>query len=269
MAPRKNKNLPAKTGGKALAVPDQMALDAQQGASGFENIGADDIAIPFIKVLQALSPEVRGKTKIKGAKEGDFINSVTLALLGNQIILVPCAYEKAYVEWKLREDGGGYIQKHATSAILDNCNRDEKNRNILPNGNQVVDTAYHYCLLVYEDESFDQVVVSLTSTQLKKSRRWNSMALALKIEVGNKSFTPPMYSHTYVAKTVEEDNDIGSWSGWLIGEPTPIDNAELYAAAKKLHDDVTRGGIKTAPPPSLDGAELTPEPNSKNDDDCF
>lgn len=266
MAPKKNKNLPAKQRTTALSVSDQMAQDAAKD-SGFEGMGPDDLAIPFIQILQALSPQVRGKEKIKGAAEGDFYNTVTTEVMKDHIIIVPCAYEKSYVEWVLRENGGGFVQKHETSAILSHCTRNDRNQNILPSGNQIVDTAYHYCLLVREDEPPLQVVISLTSTQLKKSRRWNSMALSLKIKVGKGIITPPVYSHTYVATSVEESNDRGQWMGWVIGEPGVIDDPKLYALAKDFHNAVTQGSVRTAPPPQEDRGDLS-EP-IKDDDDCF
>ena len=65
------KNLPAVQGAQAL-----MLSDIGQGRTGFESMGADDFAIPFIAILQAMSPQVHGASRIKGAEEGDFFHSV-------------------------------------------------------------------------------------------------------------------------------------------------------------------------------------------------
>lgn len=250
MAPRKNKNVPATRQNTTPAnVVDQMALDAQT-SSGFENVGADDIAIPFIVILQALSPQVRGQSRIKGAKEGDFFNTVTNDILGETIQIVPCAYEKAYVEWVLRENGGGFINKHTNPNILTKTKRNDKGQDILSNGNQIVTTAYHYCLLLGDSEP-QQIVIGLTSTQLKKSRRWNSTMLGLKIKVKRKYVTPPMFSHIYTVDTLEESNELGTWTGWNFSNPELIQDPELYMSAKKLHDDVTKGVVRMAPPPNM------------------
>ena len=252
MAKSKAKNLPATTK-KNLPVAnidDQMLIDAQ-GSTGFEDMGADDIAIPFVMILQALSPQVRGQARVKGASEGDFFNTVTNEILGGSIAVIPCAYEKAYVEWVPRNKGGGFVRKHSTPDILNQTERNEDNCDMLPNGNQIVATAYHYCLLVKEDETTEQVVISLTSTQLKKSRRWNSSMIALKMKYKGKILTPPMYSHIYEAATVEESNDFGQWVGWIFGNPEKITNSELYLTAKKFHEDIIKGAVRTAPPPDM------------------
>ena len=245
---QKNKNLPAKNKpGAVVPVEQQMIKDAQIN-SGFENMGADDIAIPFIIILQALSPQVRGNSRIKGAKEGDFYNTVTGEVLGDNIKIIPCLYQKAYVEWIRREDGGGFVAQHTDSNILSQATRNENNQDMLPNGHQLVTTAYHYCLLL-RGKKVERVVISLSSTQLKKSRKWNSQMMSLQIKAGNKLITPPMFSHVYTAESVEESNDLGQWMGWQFGDPEMITKPDLYNTAKKFHGDISTGLVRTAPPP--------------------
>ena len=163
---------------KQAPVSSLMANDVMQGSTGFESMGADDIAIPFLLILQALSPQVRGTTRIENAKEGDFYNSVTQEILKGSIKVIPCAYQKSWVEWVSRDNGGGFIRQHNSIDILDKCTKNERNQDVLPSGNHVVTTAYQYCLLVKEDGSTERIVISFTSTQLKKSRRWNRQILS-------------------------------------------------------------------------------------------
>jgi hypothetical protein len=218
--------------------------------SGFETMTAADIAIPFILVLQALSPQIRGDNRIEGANEGDFYNTVTNFVYGEQIQLIPCAFNKAWVEWSPREKGGGFIRQYSDISILDKCIKNDKNQDMLKSGNIIVTTAYHYCILLHLG-NIERVVVALTSTQLKKSRRWNSQMMALQINTPFGIITPPMFSHIYKAVTIEERNDQGSWAGWDISSPQPIGDINLYTLAKKFHDDVTKGIVKTAIQPNL------------------
>lgn len=242
------KNLPAKK-------EDVNALITQDAGdqSGFDNMGADDLAIPFIVILQSGSPQCKKKGGIKGAAEGMFFNTVTNELLGDKIKIIPCAYERAYVEWILRENGGGFIGKHADVSILSMTKKDNLGRDILPNGHQIVTTAYHYCLLVKDNKTVEQVVIGLTSTQLKKSRKWNSQQMALQIVLKNgKKIRPPMYSHIYEATSTEESNDKGEWSGWLFGNSLLIKDSDLYTMAKMFNMEVGKGTVKTTAPPVMD-----------------
>ena len=236
-------------------VMKSLAVDAES-ASGFEDMGADDLAIPFLMILQALSPQVRGQAKIKGAKDGMLFDTVSGAVHETPVRFVPCYYQKCFVEWILREKGGGYVTQHADGALLEKCTRNDKGQDILPNGNQLVRTGYHYGLLVAKGQAPRPMVIGMTSTQLKRSRRWNSQAMALKVKVGNKSVTPPMYSHSYGLDAVEESNDRGTWWSWDIGDPRIIEDAETYQAAKDFHTAARSGGVRVSPPPASGESEV-------------
>lgn len=265
-----NKNVPA-TRGKMAPAKTMDALIAQdaQRSSGFENMSADDLAIPFIGILQALSPQLRGATKVKGAEEGDFYNNVTQEIFKADIKVVPCAYQKCWVEWQPRESGGGFVRQHFTDEILSKTTRNDRNQDVLPNGNLVVMTAYHFCLLIKESGEVERVVLSFTSTQLKKSRRWNTQMMNRRIEVNGRQITPPMYSHIYTCETEEESNDQGSWCGWVIHEPTLIKDPELYVQARKFHEDCTEGAIKTAPPEGTETHGTMTTHGIDDDDEAF
>lgn len=239
------------------AILSDIAMDAASN-SGFENVKAEDVSIPFVKILQAMSPQVKGSTKIPGAADGDFFNTVTEKIYKGSIKIIPCAFQKAYVEWVAREQGGGFVKQHFDSAILEKTKKDDKNRDILANGHTIVTTAYHYCILVCEDGSLERVVLSLTSTQLKKSRRWVSQMMSLQITSGTTRFTPPMYSHIYDVTTREESNEHGAWYGFIFGTPTMISDKNIYLYAKKFHDDISGGLVKAAEPIDPDDGVTVP-----------
>jgi len=253
MARKQTSKAVAKRASTAPVPADMMkslAADSQD-ASGFEDMGADDLAIPFLMVLQALSPQVRGATKIAGAKEGMLFNTVSGAVYDPPVRFVPCYYQKCFVEWVPREKGGGFIAQHQDPKLLDTTKRNDKGQDVLPNGNILVRTGYHYGLLVGGKGDVPQaMVIGMSSTQLKRSRRWNSQAMALKVKVGNKTVTPPLYSHSYSLGSVEESNDKGTWYSWDIGEPQLIEDAAVYQAAREFHQAVKSGGVRLTPPPA-------------------
>ena len=49
----------------------------------------------------------------------------------------------------------------------------------------------------------------MKATQLKVSRKWNSMMMGIKMQGKNGLFTPPTYSHIYSLKPVQMSNDKG------------------------------------------------------------
>ena len=123
---------------------------------------------------------------------------------------------------------------------------------MLENGNYIQTSATHYVLTV-DGDSFQQVMIPMAGTQLKKSRTWNSLMASLKVKSGNGNvFTPPSYSHKYRLTTVPESNDRGSWYGWVIENLGVLGEGEmhLYDAAKQFASTVNfdnTSGFSTDP----------------------
>lgn len=247
------------------AVQALAIADAESGASGFEEANADAYAIPFLQILQSGSPQCKRSegAYIDGAHEGMFFNTVTQDLFEGSdvtdkatgevkrggVLLVPAHYTQRFIEWKLRDEGGGFVAEHKpTDPIVLATVKDEDNRDRLPNGNVLVDTRNHYVLLIMPDGSFQPVVISMSSTQLKKSRNWMSKMQQLKIKSGGKFVTAPMASNIYRAVSVGEKNDKGAWMGWAIALHGPVTDPALYSAAQDFRNAIVKGQAKTAPP---------------------
>jgi len=93
-------------------------------------------------------------------------------------------------------------------------------------------------------------LISMKSTQLKVSRSWNSMMNSIKIKGSNGLFTPAAYSHVYNLKTVQQSNDKGTWFGWNVSLVGPVQDKNLYEAAKQFASsvgsvEVKHGGSET------------------------
>jgi hypothetical protein len=133
----------------------------------------------------------------------------------------------------------------------------------MENGNFLADTRYHFVLIVSKDGSTAPAVISLTSTQIKKSKQWMSQMNSLKI-VGKKGpYTPPMSSHLYTATTVKEENDKGSWKGWKIEMQGMLSakQAAIYVSAADFRKMVQEGdAVVTAPPEAGGSSDSTDKP---------
>ncbi|MCI0559216.1 MAG: hypothetical protein MN733_12035, partial [Nitrososphaera sp.] len=101
-----------------LTVFDSELYGNVLGA-GLEGIGSNDVAIPYLSIIQALSPQYKkGPHRIEGAEEGDIYNSLTKHLVRGNIGLtvIPCVYQKRFVEWVPRSIGGGFVKSHQDAA---------------------------------------------------------------------------------------------------------------------------------------------------------
>jgi hypothetical protein len=225
----------------ALATFD-MEADAAQGA---QNISQEDLALPFLKILGQLSPEVnkRDGKYVEGAEPGKIINTVTNELY-DTINVIPVFYKRQYIEWQDRgQSTGAPVAIHdADSDIVSQTTRGKDYKDRLPNGNYLDNTASHFVLTVGDNPS--TALISMKSTQLKVSRKWNSMMMGIKMQGKNGLFTPPTYSHIYKLSTTQMSNDKGTWFGWDVSKVGPVENADLYGTAKAFAESVSKGEVQ-------------------------
>jgi hypothetical protein len=161
-----------------------LAGDFEADASGgFESMQQDDFALPFLRLLTNVSPEIG---EIDGAMPGMILNSVTNQLFDGKkgVTVIPCAYVRQYIEWAPRGSGSGAPLSiyPATSDILSRTHREPgDNKDYLDNGNYIENTANHYVMIINDDGIPEAALIVMKSTQLKKSRKWNSMMMSTKM----------------------------------------------------------------------------------------
>jgi hypothetical protein len=228
----------------ALAV-NMFEADADKGS---QNMTQEDLALPFLKVLGQLSPEVnkRDGKYVEGAEPGMILNTVTNEVFDGTkgIDVLPVFYERKYVEWQDRGEGkGAPVAIHdASSDIMSQTTRDKSFKDRLPNGNYLENTANHYVVVL--GDSPQTALISMKATQLKISRKWNSIMMGIKLNGKNGLFTPPTYSHIYNLKTVQMSNDKGTWFGWEVSKVGPVSDQSVYGIAKSFADQVGKGDVK-------------------------
>jgi hypothetical protein len=219
--------------------------DANQGA---QNISQEDLALPFLKILGQLSPEVnkRDGKYVEGAEPGKIINTVTNELFDN-VQVIPCHYKRQYIEWQDRgtSTGAPVAIHEADSDIVSQTTRGKDFKDRLPNGNYLDNTANHFVLVTGKNPQ--TALISMKSTQLKVSRKWNSIMMGLKMQGKNGLFTPPTYSHIYNLSTVQMSNDKGTWFGWDVTKVGPVQDKNIYDMAKSFATSVGKGEVQAKP----------------------
>ena len=231
---------------KSAGLPANMFED--DAAKGLGAIGQDDLALPFLKILGQLSPEVnkRDGKYVEGAEPGMIYNSVSGELYDGVkgIDVIPCFYKLEYIEWKDRGEGLGapVAIYDSSSDIMSKTTPDANYKDRLPNGNYIEKTASHF--VIVSGDSPSTALISMKSTQLKISRKWNSMMSGIKMKGANGMFTPASFSHIYKLKTTQMSNDKGTWFGWEVSKIGPVTDKGLYDQAKSFSESISKGAVK-------------------------
>ena len=215
---------------------------------GLGKLTQEDLALPFLKILGQLSPEVnkRDGKYVKGAEPGMIFNSVTGDLYDGAkgIQVVPCHYKLEYIEWRDRGEGSGApVAIHSSASdIMTKTTRDASFKDRLPNGNYIERTASHF--VIVNGQTPSTALIAMKSTQLKISRKWNSMMAGIRLKGKNGLFTPASFSHIYQLKTIQQSNDKGTWFGWEVSKIGPVQDTTLYQQAKTFAENVSKGDVK-------------------------
>lgn len=207
--------VPATRGKNAVAEVDEAALFAGADAAS-ESFDREDIAIPRLVILQSNSPQVlkRESTYVENAEPGMIYDTVSGELWDGEegIVILPVFFRHTYIEWVTRENGGGFVADHGSAGKELPTERDpDTGRDMLPGGNQLVNTL-EYIVYLLSDEGYSQAILTMTSSQLRKGRNWNSNIMK---PLAN-GVPAPFYARAFRFCTIPESNDKGNWFGWKI-----------------------------------------------------
>jgi hypothetical protein len=192
--------------------------------AGNEGVSVDDIAVPQLKILQPMSPELM--QNIEGAKAGLFINSVTHDVF-DSIFLINLLYEHNYAVFKSREAGGGKVSQ------ADSRNDAQAQIDALPGSPldyQIADTGVHRMLGLNEDGTpYSPLIMYFSSTKKIVSQRWNTQ-IQLKCE----EFEIPRYGSVWEMSITNESNNKGTWYGCKTEFAGLIQDAGLFNKAAAM-----------------------------------
>jgi hypothetical protein len=263
--------------GGAVVTGELANMFAQDAGAGLENVTAKDLQVPFIGLLQGLSPQIKRSNEkyIPGAEQGMFFNTVTQELF-QRAEVIPIEFTKVFNEWIPRKAGSGFVATHKTEEEAEANKRqdpvgyDKENDNA-PIYTEVHDTANHFVMIraINEDGTYGEwgwAILSMTKTKLKVSRSWLSRLSNLKVDIGKpEKVVPPSFATIWQLTSVEQKNDKGEFYNYKLDFLRLVDDAATYEEAKKVRELVVSGVAKV----DYNKSDLGTELNETKDDDRF
>ncbi len=240
-------------GGLASFMGDEIF----DGVTGFEGTDIDSYAIPFLMVLQKMSPLVDEDDPkyVPGAKAGMLYNNVTGKLYDgkNGLLAIPCAFKRSYIRWGGREGGEGGFKGEMTVEQFNELREDPTKVKEVERGfyapaedgsvnvkksDYFADTRSHFLLIVDpETGEYGQAILSCASSQIKASRKLMTTLSQKKVNTAKGPQTPPTFANVVKITTAAMSNDSGTWSGvsfelvGMVGVKTWFDAAKEFNAA--------------------------------------
>lgn len=253
--------------GLPAAFLDEIVADAGAGTSS----SADDNIVPFIVLLQDMSPEVKKRNPeyVEGAEPGMLMNKATKKLYASDdaqsealklplLIFQPVAFDRAIIQWVPRIDGGGFVARHElTGTVEDTMKRigakqmevtDERGDKKLvwrsgDGKHDLIDTRYHYGNILEDDGTLVPAVIGMSSTGHTASREWMTL-MTQKIRVGDRLIVPPSWVKKYEVHSKAKTNAKGDFFVFTVDDDGFIEDAQIRAAGKELNEAFGKGTIK-------------------------
>lgn len=243
-----------------LVATASAAMFESDAGSGMEGTDSESFAIPFLMVLQKGSPQVdeAAGEAIEGAKAGMLFENVTSRMFDGKVgvNIVPCAYRRVFLRWGPRDGGGGFkgelLPEQVVAMRQDGKIVEVDGRLYIPledgsvhekKCDRIADTRNHFVLILNDDGSWTNALLSLTSTQIKKSKMLMSALSGVKVNGSSGPFTPPTFANVVHVTTVPESNDKGAWYGVRFEVTGPVADKNVYAAGRAFHGSVAKGAV--------------------------
>jgi len=148
--------------------------EAEDTLEGFEDINAQTMAIPFLKLAQDLTPQTK-KTKdsyIEGLDPGMFFNSATNENFGDRLQFIILKFERVYIEWQ--PNRGGFVGYHSPANAERLAVEKEFGKWKTEEGNDLQEYYTYYGLIVGREQE-GPVILSLTSSAIKTAKQLNRL----------------------------------------------------------------------------------------------
>ena len=235
------KNVANKGETEVAMFSDEKPAHVTDHGRGSEGVSSDDMSLPRLSIIQDLSPQ-RKKNEdayIDGAEEGMIFNTANNKLFsGGNVIVVPCFFRAEYVVWKDRKKGGGFGGAFGTEEQAEQWISEQEDA---PDWG-VSYTHQHFCNMIFPDHTeetphVEDVVISMSRSQLKPSRKWNTMI---------QSAGGDRFARAYKLVVIQDKSPKGEFYNWSVKQLGYISTSlfkraeATYEAVKSGHKDVAR-----------------------------
>ena len=228
---------------KAAQMPSTI-LFREDAEKGFENVRQESLALPILKLLQNSSGEAqkRNQNYVEGAEPGMLLNTVTKRLYNGDtgINVIPCYYKLEYQEWADFGTGSGRPEQIYAddSDIISKTTRDG-NKDRLSNGNYILTVHQNYVLIV-GDDAVETALISMSASQGKVSKKWESLQLSQVMTDDKGSFIPASFSYIYNLSSVLNSGKGNQWYGYAVKTIGEVKDPSLYQRAKDFHMSLSK-----------------------------
>lgn len=205
---------------------EALSIYEQSAGKGFENMGAEQLSTPMLKIAQPISSILTEDGSLVHA--GDWYNSVTGESYGPAIQVIPVYFNTVWLEWK--PNMGGLVGRHKPYSIKTIGSPFTGLRT--PDGNTIQES-WCYLVLVRGHEADGVMLLSCTSTNIRHCKVWNGLLAATRLPSGSHA---PLFSSYWTLESKKNKNDKGTFFVMGEGKTTAITKSDWVPAEIYTND---------------------------------
>jgi len=230
----------------ALVSAEQQAQWAADAGQGAESIGAQDIAIPFIGHVQALSKQLEENDPkyLPDARIGSLFNTVTGETFDAKggILVVPTEIQKVVAEIEPRQEGGG------GGRIVKVYNTRAEAQENAETGNELLDGFRVFVLYNMKNGGWTPAIISFcTKTKVYTMKHWNALLTGIRVPGPNGTkIQPPIFAYQYRITSAQQKFDAGTSAVLKVTNEGPASD-DVYQQAKVFRTALKAGAVKITP----------------------
>lgn len=255
----------AKAAPQVLAtVPEFMKGLA---GAGTENLGAADVEVPRIKLLQALSPEVQ---------EGDFkantfFHTVAEESLGSEVEIIPVFIEQSFILWRPRNSGGGILARsmdgiHWTPAVGEFDVKLNSGKQVKwklaptvaasgladwgssdpddPNSQPAATRMYNVVVVMPDFVSLSPAVLTMQRSAIKVARKFIG-----RLRLSN----APAFGQKFIMSGVKDSSTAGEFFNFKFTPNGLVEDRVTFDLCRELYEAFRKKGVKVGGIEGLEG----------------
>lgn len=274
----------ATTSRNAVATRDEDVMPAFMKGDvgrGMEGIGRDDIEVPRLKLMQALSPELQ---EYNDMRPGMFLHTSSEHIFKGPFRAVPVFVDKRYLLWNPRDSGGGILARADDGMHWSPSNQDftvkldKKDGGATvhwhtadtvvqsglaqwgsmnpedPNSPPAATLMYNYLLAFPDNPELDPAVLTFQRSSIKMGRRFNTKL---------KTIRAPIFGLIFEFAPFEDTNRAGqSFFNVNVKGAGKVMDEDMYKSLRALNQSMSEKGLNIKDIEGLqdnDGGDNEPE----------
>lgn len=199
---------------------------------GSEDVTSQDITLPRIEVLQALSPQLKKSEPnyIEGSEQGQIFNTISGEIYGSEVTIVSILFQRQFIIWQDRNKGGGFAGMYPTELEA------EQEREAMDNADDydVVEHHINFCLVLRPNGHTEEAVLSWAKSKIKASKRLNAL---IQMNPGDR------FGRAYKLRAVEASGPKGDYWTYDI-QPQGYVTKDVYDRAASIYNAIKGGERK-------------------------